>query len=215
MAGFDAQAARAAAADPCRAARADHDRVARLLARAFADDPVMRWGFRDDGRRHRALRAYMRYVVGAQAAPHDAIFAARDFSATAVWMPPASLDALKLPFWRALLVFPRMVRIAGWSRLTRTMALGEAMDKHHPPAPPHWYLFFLGVEPALQGQGLGSAMLEATLKQVDAARLPAHLDNSNPKNTRLYERHGFRVVTEYRARPDAPPIQGMWRNARG
>ncbi len=65
----------------------------------------------------------------------------------------------------------------------------------------------------MRGKGLGSSILEATLKKVDEDRMPAFLDNSNPKNTRLYERHGFRVVTEYRARKDAPPVFGMWRDA--
>ena len=53
------------------------------------------------------------------------------------------------------------------------------------------------------------------MKRADEDRAPAFLDNSNPKNTRLYERHGFRTITEYRARKDAPVVQGMWRDPQG
>ena len=115
--------------------------------------------------------------------------------------------------WRMLTLLPTLLKISGFSRMGRAMAMGEALEKHHPPEPPHWYLFFLGVAPELRGKGVGSTMLEATLKRVDEDGTPAYLDNSNPRNTRLYERAGFRVVSEYRARKDAPPIWGMWRDA--
>ena len=62
--------------------------------------------------------------------------------------------------------------------------------------------------------GLGSAMMDATLPMVDGKRMPAYLDNSNERNIKLYERYGFRVISEYRCREDAPPIWGMWRDAR-
>ncbi|MCC6919857.1 MAG: GNAT family N-acetyltransferase [Alphaproteobacteria bacterium] len=208
-----AVAARVAAADPRKAEAPELARVARLMARAFADDPVMSWGFRA-ARHEAAVGAYMDFAIRRQCAPHDAIFVAPDFNSAAVWLPPSGLGSLSLPPLRMLALFPRLLRMAGWSRLRRVMALGDAMEKHHPPEPPHWYLFFIGVAPEMRGRGLGSSMLEATLKRVDDDRMPAFLDNSNPKNTRLYERHGFRIVTEYRPRNDAPVVQGMWRNAR-
>lgn len=209
------EAARIAAANPRKAQASEIPAVAGLLAQAFADDPVMEWGFRPGVRHNAAVQTYFDFAVGMQSAAHDAVFVAPDFNAAAVWLPPAGLGSLSLPLWRMLAMFPRLVGIAGWSRLTRVMALGEAMEKHHPPEPPHWYLFFVGVAPALRGRGLGSSILEATLRRVDEERMPAFLDNSNPKNTRLYQRHGFRVVTEYRARKDAPVVQGMWRDAQG
>jgi ribosomal protein S18 acetylase RimI-like enzyme len=62
--------------------------------------------------------------------------------------------------------------------------------------------------------GLGSTLLAACLERVDAVGMPAYLENSNPKNTRLYERHGFRTQWEASAASGAPPLQGMWREAR-
>ncbi len=86
------------------------------------------------------------------------------------------------------------------------------MEKQH-PHDNHFYLAFLAVAPRLQGMGLGSAILEATVKRADEARMPAYLENSNPKNTRLYERAGF--VTQKNISPGgAPPLMAMWRDAR-
>ena len=88
--------------------------------------------------------------------------------------------------------------------------MADAMEKHH-PTKHHYYLSFVAVAPRLQGMGLGSAILEATLKQADAKGWPAYLENSNPKNTRLYERHGF-VARPSIAPKGAPPLLPMWRD---
>jgi ribosomal protein S18 acetylase RimI-like enzyme len=47
------------------------------------------------------------------------------------------------------------------------------------------------VDPPFQGMGLGSAILDATLKRIDETGMPAYLENSNLRNTRLYERADF------------------------
>jgi ribosomal protein S18 acetylase RimI-like enzyme len=90
--------------------------------------------------------------------------------------------------------------------------MADAMEKHHPHAR-HYYLAFIAAAPRLQGMGLGSAILEATLKRADEAGLPAYLENSNPRNTALYERHGF-VRQQNIAPRGAPPLIAMWRAER-
>jgi ribosomal protein S18 acetylase RimI-like enzyme len=52
----------------------------------------------------------------------------------------------------------------------------------------------LGVDVSRQGKGLGSLLMKHALQRVDAARLPAYLESSNPRNIPFYERHGFEVV---------------------
>jgi GNAT superfamily N-acetyltransferase len=86
------------------------------------------------------------------------------------------------------------------------------MEKNHPHEA-HFYLAFIAVAPRLQGLGLGGAILEATVKRADAAGMPAYLENSNPKNTRLYERSGF-VAGKNIAPNGAPALVGMWRAQR-
>jgi ribosomal protein S18 acetylase RimI-like enzyme len=71
----------------------------------------------------------------------------------------------------------------------------------------------LGVDPARQGLGLGSAMLKAGLARVDADHLPAYLESSNPRNVPLYERFGFEVMGVIQPE-DFPPLIPMYRAAR-
>jgi ribosomal protein S18 acetylase RimI-like enzyme len=86
------------------------------------------------------------------------------------------------------------------------------MEKAH-PREQHFYLFFMAVDPRFQGKGLGSAILEATLRHIDQAGMPAYLENSNPRNARLYERAGF-VARNNISPKGAPPLIPMWRTAR-
>ena len=56
-------------------------------------------------------------------------------------------------------------------------------------------------------------MLEATVKRVDEIGVPAYLENSNPRNTKLYERAGFAARKDI-APAGAPPLIAMWREKR-
>jgi ribosomal protein S18 acetylase RimI-like enzyme len=103
------------------------------------------------------------------------------------------------------------LRLCGFPRMGRGAAMGETMEKNHPHER-HFYLAFIAVAPRLQGLGLGTALLEANLKKIDATHTPAYLENSNPKNAKLYERHGF-VARRNIAPAGAPPMTAMWRPA--
>jgi GNAT superfamily N-acetyltransferase len=111
-----------------------------------------------------------------------------------------------------LRLMPLFVRLCGFPRLLRGSAMADAMEKNHPHHP-HFYLSFVAVAPRLQGLGLGGAILEATVKRADEAGVPAYLENSNPKNTKLYQRAGF-VAGKNIAPAGAPPLIAMWRDKR-
>jgi ribosomal protein S18 acetylase RimI-like enzyme len=50
------------------------------------------------------------------------------------------------------------------------------------------------------------------LERCDEAKASAYLEASTPANSRLYERHGFRVTEEIRMAEGAPPLWLMWRD---
>lgn len=94
----------------------------------------------------------------------------------------------------------------------RAQAIGALLDEHHPHEP-IWYLNFLGVEPAGQGRGVGSALLEQVLVRADRDAAAAYLDATSMRNRRLYERHGFEARGELHV-PGGPPLWPMWREPR-
>ena len=71
--------------------------------------------------------------------------------------------------------------------------LMKKMGSYHPEEP-HWYLPLIGVDPFMQGNGLGSALMKHALILCDRDNMPAYLESTNPRNIPLYERHSFKVL---------------------
>lgn len=199
------------AAHPRRAKASDTRQLARLFAAAFQTDPVMDWIARRGEKRPAGLERFFFWLLHTRAVPFGEVWMAEDASVAAAWLPP---DAPASPgsFVEQMRLIPMFWRLCGLPRLMRGSAMGDAMEKNHPHIP-HYYLAFIAVAPRFQGMGLGSALMDATLARVDAADAPAYLENSNPKNTKLYERSGF-VRQKNIAPKGAPPLIAMWRDAK-
>jgi len=186
--------------------------VAADLSAAFGADPVFDWFSRPDERRAAARERFFRFVLRHLVYRVGEIERPRAGAAAAVWMPSEGLGPA--PLLRELQALPALIGLTGWPRFGRLAAMREAMDRHHPMDRPHDYLFFLGVVPEAQGHGIGSRLLKSRTDRLDARNRPAFLETATEANVRLYSRHGFRVLTEFRPRPDAPPNWTMWRDPR-
>ncbi len=196
---------------PVAAGMADIGAVAQDLSAAFSTDPVFNWFLRADAR-HDAARLKLFQALIAMGLADGEVFRPAGGGAASIWLPSESLRPT--PFLQELRALPRILGATGFSRLSRISAMRRMMDAHHPKAPPHAYLWFLGVRPDAQGLGVGSRLLAAGLARVDAKGLPAYLESSSPANVPLYRRHGFEVVEVLKATPEAPEMWAMWREAR-
>ena len=182
----------------------DHGPALDTLVSAFTEDPVMRWLYP-------ALADYQadfpKLVVAFGGAAFDAQTAWRvgDFAAVALWMPPG-VEAAEEPI---IDVFTSTVAPSQHHDL---FAVLDQMGAAH-PATTHWYLPWFGVDASLQGQGLGSELMQFCLEIVDNAKLPAYLETPNPRNIPFYERHGFAVTGTAQAGA-CPPVSFMWRDGR-
>ena len=182
-----------------------------MFASAFIQDPVFDWIARPGPVREAALQRFFHWVLAVRAIPFGEVWMAEDASVCAAWLPP-NAPASPGGLLEQAKLLPMFLHLCGVSRLLRGQAMADAMEKNHPHGR-HYYLSFIAVAPRFQGMGLGSAMMEATLKRIDASGSAAYLENSNPRNTPLYERCGF--VTQKNIAPDAaPPLVAMWRPAR-
>ena len=193
-----------------KATAEDVPRLALVLARAFYEDPVMRWVFPDGSRRLRQLeRSSVSVSLKGMCLPHGEVYTTEGVAGGALWLPPGKerpgpLDSLRL--------LPRMA--AAWGRdLPRAVRSLSYVDSKH-PRHPHYYLFILGVEPERQGEGLGTALLRPVLERCDREGVAAYLEASAPRNRDLYARNGFEVVEETGLPGGGPPVWRMWRELR-
>jgi ribosomal protein S18 acetylase RimI-like enzyme len=179
----------------------DADRVFGVLTLAFAADPPNRWMYPEPAQYLRHFPAFAR-ALGGGALPSRTAYVSTDYSAAALWLAPGVS-----PDERAL---TNLIEESIPPEKRAVMAtVIEEMVRYHPQEP-HWYLPFIGVDPARQGNGLGAALLRSGLAKSDAAHLPAYLESTNPRNQLLYERHGFQALGEIAA-GDCPPVVPMLR----
>jgi ribosomal protein S18 acetylase RimI-like enzyme len=88
----------------------------------------------------------------------------------------------------------------------------EHMEAYH-PREVHWHLPLIGVDPAHQGRGIGSALLRHVLKECDGQKVLVYLEATSPRNISLYEQHGFEALGRIQV-ADSPPIVPMLRKPR-
>jgi ribosomal protein S18 acetylase RimI-like enzyme len=183
--------------------------VCAMLARAFDDDPIATFLMPSNRRRPFGLRAFFRIQMTTDFLPFGGVYTTDDHAGAAMWAPPGKPMPAKLKeLWSVLPVLP-YVAGRNFSRSLRFLAKIEAMH----PKEPHWYLATLGTEPARQGQGVGSALLQPVLDRCDAEGTRAYLESSKEKNIPFYRRHGFEVTGEVKL-AGGPPLWTMWRDPR-
>ena len=171
--------------------------VATLLAQAFLDDPLvaaicdaptverrrrMRWSFRIAVRSH-CLAAQPGWIIaGSAATPAGVVLVTR---------PRAEVQSRS--DWIFLL---RGLTRIGTRTVLRGVRAAQTIATHAPPQP-FTYLRTLGVDPQMQGQGLGSALVQQVIRTA-VPTLPLYLETAKEANLAFYARHGFDCIGEFR-----------------
>jgi GNAT superfamily N-acetyltransferase len=194
------------------AERADVPQAARMLARAFADDPAFAYQLPHEPSRERRLVRYFATLLKREALPlgatevalvEDRIVGATIWKPPGTWQPPLGVQLAALPGY--ITCFQ--------ARSLRALHTESVMFKEH-PREEHWYLHVIGTEPRLQGRGVGATLLRSRLERCDSEGLPAYLESSKLSNVPLYEHFGFAVTGVLGMPESAPPITRMWRPGR-
>lgn len=192
------------AMEPRIATADDAAEVGDIMANGFLADPVMRWVYEEE-RRLDKLRAMFTFLAAEADIPLGATWISD--GATAAWTPPGTPD---WPNERGVRFFDTVGRLAGGGELARLGQMDDACRAVHPQEP-HWYLGIIAARPERTGEGLGSALMKASLARVDDEGLPAYLESSNPRNVTLYLRHGFEIIGEIRLPDGGPSLTPMLR----
>jgi len=178
-----------------------------LLARAFVDDPLMRWFFPDDtSRLHACAALFGRFAEHYLPAGRVDVVRRSEPVALAMWRRPGTgtpADDGSLPTTPGL-----MTALIGPPRAAE---IGGAMSVIGPlrPPEPHAYLHFLAVHPDARRQGLGGEALRPGLAAARDAGLVACLETMNPANVPFYEAHGFAVRHEVQLAAGGPRVWAM------
>ena len=189
------------------------ERAVITLERAFASDPMFKWMFPDPRERSRSLRLFLRVPLQ-YGLRYGHVTESSGGMAVAIWLPPGREITAGGMIRCGMLTMPFSV---GFRPLARFAGADGVMGKLHKKfvPEPHWYLLIVGVDPELQGRGLGSALITEGLARADEANCPCYLDTSEERNLTFYQRAGFAVVGTALLGKGGPPGWAMRRNARG
>ncbi len=180
---------------------ADRTRAIETLVLAFASDPQLRFLYPDPLQYQTYAFDFFK-AFGGNAFEERSAHQASGFSGVALWLPPNTHpkeeDLVNLTH-----------KSADESKIPTVMKVLEQMDQYQPEEP-HWHLPLIGVDPSKQGNGYGSVLLQYGLDIINRQGSIAYLENTNPKNKPLYERHGFEEIGVIQV-DNAPPLFPMIR----
>jgi GNAT superfamily N-acetyltransferase len=191
-----------------RSTGTDRSAVARVLAASFADDPVLTHLF-PVSIRYRAsrLRRFFR-LEAARSRRRGGCWVTDDGTAASVWSPPGRWASTR---WEDATQGPGAMVALG-RQLGRAQRARTDMETPHRELPDHWYLLYVGVDPARQGRGLGSEVMRPVLEECDRTGTPAYLEATCERNRALYLRHGFTDRGILPLPDGGPTMFRMWRD---
>ena len=170
--------------------------AAHLLGRGMRDNPVniRTFGIRDADLRCRALTRFFVPVLRGLYQRGSIFGAFRDSLLVGVCgmarpgrCQPTALEKLSVipsvVFGNALATPMRMLKwVREWAR--------------RDPSEPHWHLGPVAVDPCVQGQGIGRAMLAEFCARMDKCGSLSYLETDKSENVRFYQKFGFTVIAE-------------------
>ncbi|TVX93238.1 GNAT family N-acetyltransferase [Paenibacillus agilis] len=187
-----------------------------LMCSAFAQDPIFlhifgHSEFDEKARRHTAH--FISFLFDKSAWLHEEIWGyfenGKLLGAYVIEKPTTN----KIRRMSIVRLVGRLITLACRLPIRKIRQLNEYMQVTRSMAPntAHHYLIIIGVAPEAQGKGIGKALLQHLLHDVDSCPIShgVALDTENFQNIALYEKFGFMLMQE--ARLDHLPIYGMFR----
>ena len=180
------------------------DQAVGTVVLAFSADPIARWFYPDPHQYLLHLPSFVRAFAG-KAFEHNSAYCVDGYLGAALWLPPnvhPDENVLAALLQRTI---PK-------ENQQEIFAFTERMNSSH-PSEPHWYLPMIGVDPAKQGNGYGSALMKHALARCDSESKLAYLESSSPRSIPFYRRHGFELLGTIQV-GSSPPLFPMMRKPR-
>jgi len=174
-----------------KARYSDKERVVDILSKSFDDNKSVNCIIKQDRKRTQRIKKLMEYSFDLCYLFGD-IFLSEDKEGCAlVVMPDKKRTTLKSIFLDVKLV----LLVIGLSNIKKAMKRESIVNKHHPELP-FYYLWFIGVEPAAQNNGIGTKLMNGVINDAKMNHRPIYLETSTLKNIPWYEKLGFAVYNK-------------------
>jgi ribosomal protein S18 acetylase RimI-like enzyme len=163
--------------------------LAGVLSRAFVHDPMLLWPMADAPDMG-ARVGQVFTAIYTEFMDKGTMWEAGDGAGFAHWVPPGSAAGVLEGTDRIMALLRPLTDDDG----ARYEVMWDWVEARVPEDV--WYLDMLAVEPARQGEGIGTALIRFGLNRAAADGADAYLETGVESNVAYYERFGFRVVEE-------------------
>ncbi len=174
-----------------RAKNNDKNVVVDILSKSFDTNQSVNYIVKQDSKRFQRVRALMDYSFEVCYLFGD-VFLSDDKKACALVTYP---DKKKTTLKSMLLDAKLIISCVGVGNIKKTLHR-EAMIKKLQPNEPMYYLWFIGVEPKYQNEGIGGSLLEDIIKDSNQKKRDIFLETSTLENIPFYKKFGFQVYNE-------------------
>ncbi len=175
-----------------------------IMSRAFARDPLFLHAFGDpelDRKSRSRAAAFISFMFDKSFLLHEEIwgyFENEILLGTFIVEKPgiSKLKRLKGAFLLIGRLLPLLFQLP--VKTLRFLNAYMGITRSAAPSSPHHYLVMIGVNPEVQGRGIGTAMLRHLLQVVNSDHNSdgIALDTENKENVNLYQRRGFALRHE-------------------
>jgi ribosomal protein S18 acetylase RimI-like enzyme len=164
-----------------------------VLARGMRDNPLHVAAYGDDPERRLRCHARLMGAVFRASSAQEPICAVRDGTLLGV-TGVAPVGACQPTPMQRLRLLPSVVALGPRSagQVGKWVSTWAKRD----PDEPHVHLGPLAVDAHLQGQGIGSLIMQEHCRRLDERREVGYLETDKAENVRFYRRFGFEVVGE-------------------
>lgn len=172
-----------------KAKRSDKDRVLELLSLSFKDNLSVRYLCGDSGTI--GIGRLMDYAFEVCFRFGKVWLTEKKDGCALVVYPHLK----KFSIWSIWLDLKLFGGVIGLSRFAKVLRREKLVTGQH-PSTPFCYLWFIGVNPWVQGHGAGTELLRVVVMEADFDGIPVYLETSTLKNLPWYQKRGFMVFKE-------------------
>lgn len=166
----------------------DRNICVEILSDSFINNQSVNFIIKQDDHKAERIKALMEYSFD-MCLEFGEIFLSDDQKGCALYLYPHLKKTTFNAIWLDIKLIFKAIGVGGIGKaLSRESAIKKVQPKE-----PIAYLWFIGVNSSNQNSGVGSELLEDTIKLTSLKNLSIFLETSTIKNLPWYERFGFSI----------------------
>lgn len=169
----------------------DKGLIVSILTESFQDNQSVNYLIPSDSKRLKRIRSLMEYSYET-CRMFGKVYLSDDKSGCAlVSFPERKKTTLKSLWLEVKLILTGI----GFSNISKAINREKEISKNY-PTHPIFYLWFIGVQPDHQNNGVGKQLMSELLAESERMKRPVYLETSTMKNLPWYKKFGLDVYNQ-------------------